>query len=227
LQQDLEAIVPSAQVELAMTEGRQNSVELIGGVRAPGTYPMPDRNYTVRSLLSAGGGVDSALNNPQIRLVRGNSIYGTSVEDLLDQPGYDTLLRGGDQIFVEDDTRYFLSFGATSTEAQHPFTRDRVSAMDAVSIIGGVNDAKADAKGLLILREYPASAVAPGERGPRNTRVVFSINLTSLDGLFSARNFDIQPNDVVMATESPLNDVLAISNIIGNFFGIFNSTGLI
>ena len=227
LQKDLEAIVPSAQVELAMTEGRQNSVELVGGVRTPGTYPMPDRNYTVRSLLSAGGGVDSGLVNPQIRLVRGNSIYGTSVESLLDQPGYDTLLRGGDQVFVEEDTRYFLSFGATGSEAQHPFTRDRVSAMDAVSIMGGVNDNKADAKGLLILREYPASAVAPGTRGPRNTRVVFSIDLTSLDGLFSARKFEVQPSDVIMATESPINDVLTISNIVGNFFGLFNSAGVI
>lgn len=227
LQEDLEAIVPSAQVELAMTEGRQNSVELIGGVRNPGTYPMPDRNYTVRSLLSAGGGVDTGLNNPQIRLVRGNAIFGTSVGDLLDRPGHDTLLRGGDQVFVEEDIRYFLSFGATGTQARYPFSRDRMSAMDAVSIMGGVNDSKADAKGLLILREYPASAVAPGMRGPRNTRVVFSINLTSLDGLFSARNFDIQPNDVVLATEAPMKSVLTISNIVGNLLGVFNNAGLI
>ena len=223
IQAQLEAIVPSAQVQLSMTEGRSNSVELVGGVGAPGTYPMPDRNYSVMSLIAAGGGVRTGINNPQIRLVRGASIYGTSIERLLDNPGYDTLLRGGDKVFVEDDKRYFLSFGATGTEALHTFPKDDVSAMDAISIIGGVNERLADPRGLLILREYPSSAVSPGVRGPRNTRVVFSVDLTNFDGLFSARNFPVNSGDVVIATESPINDVLTISQIFGQFFGVFNA----
>ena len=223
IQSQLGAIVPSAQVQLAMSEGRGNSVELIGGVAMPGTYPMPDRNYSVMSLVAAGGGVSTTLNNPQIRLVRGSSIYGTSVERLLDNPNYDTLLRGGDKVFVEDDKRYFLSFGATGTEALHTFPKDHVSAMDAVSIIGGVDSRTADPRGLLILREYPGSAVGPGVRGPRNTRVVFSVDLTNFDGLFSARNFTVNSGDVIIATESPINDVLTISQIFGQFFGVFNA----
>ncbi len=223
IQAQLEAIVPSAQVQLTMAEGRGNSVELIGGVGSPGTFPMPDRNYTVLSLIAAGGGVAGGINNPQIRLVRGASIYGTSVDRLLDNPGYDTLLRGGDKVFVEDDDRYFLSFGATGSEDLHIFPKDNVSAMDAVSIIGGVNDRTADPRGLLILREYQASAVAPGVRGPRNTRVVFSVDLTNFDGLFSAQKFQMNSGDVVIATESPINDVLTISQIIGQFFGVFNA----
>ncbi len=227
LQTELEAIVPSAQVQLSLTEGRLNSVDLVGGVSAPGTYPMPDRNYTVRSLIAAGGGVNTALNNPQVRLVRGSQIYGTSIDDLFDQPQFDTLLRGGDQVIVEEDRRYFLSFGATGIEDLHIFPKDTVSAMDALSIVGGVTDTRADPKGLLILREYPASALAPGERGPRQTRVVFTIDLTSGDGLFSARKFQINPEDLVMATESPINDVNTIFNLVGNAFGVFSAAGAI
>ena len=85
---------------------------------------------------------------------------------------------------------------------------------------------RADPQGLLILREYPASAVSAGVRGPRQTRVVFTVDLTRADGLFSARNFQIHPDDLVIATESPVNDALAISGIIGNVFGVFNRTGL-
>ncbi|MFY0312410.1 polysaccharide biosynthesis/export family protein [Leisingera sp. D0M16] len=227
LQEALEPVVPSAQVQLAMAEGRGNSVDLVSGVAQPGTYPMPDRNYTVMGLISAGGGISSALNNPQIRLVRGQAIYGTSVDNLLNNPSLDTLLRGGDRVFVEEDERYFLSFGATGEEDLHIFSKDEMSAMDAMSVAGGFQDGKADPKGLLILREYPASAVAPGVRGPRQQRVVFSLDLTSADGLFSARQFQINPGDLVMATESPVNDVLTISNIFGNFFGVFSRAGVI
>lgn len=224
LQAALEAIVPSAQLQLDMREGRNNSVDLVSGVARPGTYPMPDRNYTVMGLISAGGGLSPALNNPQIRLVRGSAIYGTSVDALLNNPNYDTLLRGGDRVFVEEDERYFLSFGATGREALHIFTKDKLSAMDAVSISGGLQDNKADPKGILVLREYPSSAVAAGNRGPRHMRVVFSLDLTTADGLFSARQFQINPDDLVIATESPINDVLTVSNIIGNFVGVFNAT---
>lgn len=227
LQGALEAIIPSAQVQLSMVEGRYNSVDLVGGVNAPGSYPMPDRNYSVLSLLAAGGGVRNDLANPQIRLVRGNAIYGTSVATLLDRPALDTRLRGGDRVFVEEDSRYFLSFGASGEQDLHPFTRDHISAMDAVSIMGGVNASRADPQGLLILREYPGSAISAGVRGPRQTRVVFTVDLTSADGLFSARNFTINPNDLIVATESPVNDALTISNIIGNVFGIFSRAGAI
>ena len=222
IQRALEAIIPSAQVVVGLQEGRYNSVELVGGVAEPGSYPMPDRNYTVMSLLAAGGGVVPNINNPQIRLVRGSSIYGTSVETLLDRPTLDTRLVGGDRVFVEEDPRYFLSFGATGTQDLPPFTRDDLSAMDAVAIIGGVNANRADPRGLLILREYPSSAVSAGSRGPRNTRVVFSVDLTSADGLFSARNFAVHPNDLIVATESPINDALTVSNVIGNLFGVFS-----
>ena len=227
MQSALEIIVPSAQVQLNMAQGRSNSVDLVSGVPNPGTYPLPDRNFTVLSLLAAGGGVSPDLNNPQIRLLRGGAIYGTSVERLLDNPGLDTLLRGGDQVFVEEDQRYFLSFGAAGKEDLHTFAKDRISAMDAVSIMGGISDGKADPQGLLILREYPASALRTGVRGPRQKRVVFTVDLTSADGLFSARRFQIHPDDLLVATESPLNDALTISNIIGNLFGVFSRAGVI
>ena len=207
-----------------MTEGRNNSVDLVSGVIQPGIYPMPDRNFTVMGLISAGGGISSTLNNPQIRLVRGGAIYGTSVDRLLNNPGLDTLLRGGDRVFVEEDSRYFLSFGATGQESLHIFPKDQISAMDAVSIMGGLQDNRADPKGLLILREYPGSAMQAGTRGPRQTRVVFSVDLTSADGLFSARRFQINPDDLVIAPESPINDVVTVSNVIGNFVGVFNAT---
>lgn len=225
IQSALEAIIPSAQVQLNMAEGRYNSVDLVGGVGTPGSYPMPDRNYTVLSLLAAGGGVREDLRNPQIRLMRGGRIFGTSVETLLDRPQLDTRLRGGDRVFVEEDERYFLSFGAAGREDLHRFTKNEMSAMDAVAVMGGVQDGKADPKGILILREYDAAAVRAGVRGPRQTRVVFTVDLTTADGLFSARRFLVNPGDLLVATESPVNDALTISNIIGNFFGIFSRAG--
>lgn len=225
LQRRLEAIVPSAQVQLAMTEGRSNSIDLVGGVNSPGNILMPDNNFSVLAAISAGGGVRNGLENPQVKLVRGQNIYATSIDRLYESPHLDTRLHGGDKLIIEEDRRYFLSLGAAGNEAQFPFNRDNVSALDALAIIGGVNDSRANPEGILILREYPASAVSAGVRGPRRTRVVFTLDLTTSDGLFSARNFFIQSGDLVLATESPLTDTRTILGIVGSVFGLVNTAG--
>lgn len=224
LQDEIDLVVPSAQVQLTLVEGRTNSVDLVGGVSAPGAYPLPDRNYTVLNLLAAGGGVQPSLVNPQIRLRRGGNIYGTSVERLYASPNLDTLLHGGDQVIVEEDRRYFLSLGAAGQQSQHPFTQDRVTALDAMAIVGGVDSRRGDPGGILILREYPASAVRPDERGPSQARVVFSLDLTSADGLFSARNFHIHDGDLVLVTESPITSAQTIFGLVGSVFGLANQT---
>jgi len=225
LQRRLEPIVPSAQVQLGMTEGRGNSIDLVGGVNSPGNILMPDNNFSVLAAISAGGGVQNSLENPQVKLVRGSNIYATSISRLYENPNLDTRLHGGDKLIIEDDRRYFLSLGAAGKEAQFAFNRDDISALDALAIIGGVNDARANPEGILILREYPASAVSAGVRGPRRTRVVFTLDLTTSDGLFSARNFHIQSGDLVLATESPLTDTRTILGLVGSVFGVVRSAG--
>ncbi|MEP1767363.1 MAG: polysaccharide biosynthesis/export family protein [Sulfitobacter sp.] len=223
LQRQLENIAPGAQVQLTMAEGRTNSIDMIGGVRSPGNVKLPDQDFSVLAAISAAGGVSDALTNPQVKLVRGHKTYRTSLSRLLDNPKLDTRLNGGDRIVVEKDARYFLSLGATGSESQFPFNRDKVSALDALSIIGGVNDARANPQGVLILREYPASALSSGQRGPRQQRVVFTIDLTSSDGLFSARHFNIHSGDLVLATESPINSVRLVASLVGTAFGLINA----
>lgn len=220
LQDEIDRVVPSAQVQLRLVEGRANSVDLVGGVGAPGAYPLPDRNYTVLNLIAQGGGVQAGLTNPQVRLMRGGHIYGTSVARLFENPGLDTLLHGGDRVIVEEDRRYFLSLGAAGSQSQHRFPQDHVSALDAVSIIGGVESRRGDPGGVLILREYPDSALRADDSGPAQARVVFTVDLTSADGLFSARNFRIHPGDLVLVTESPVTSAQTILGLVGSVFGL-------
>ena len=93
-----------------------------------------------------------------------------------------------------------------------------ITALQAMAIIGGVAENRADPQGVLVLREYPGAMTGPG--GPPQERVVFTMDLTSADGLFSARNFEILPGDLVYVTESPLNAAQTVLGLIGNVFGL-------
>ena len=215
--------VASAQVQLSVEPGRGNTASLVSGVQSPGVYPLVDRDVTVLNLIATGGGTSSDMKNPQVRLMRGGQIYGTSINRLYDNPALDTTLQGGDQVIVEDDERYFLSLGAAGTESSFPFTKDQMSALDALAIIGGVSDTRADPQGILILREYASGAVrTDGMSGPPMQRVVFTVDLTSADGLFSAGKFPIMSGDLVYATESPIGAARTIVGLFSNSVTLYN-----
>ena len=217
IEQQMTAIIPSAQVQLALVDGRANSAEVVSGVARPGRYALEGGDRTVLSLIAEAGGVRENYAHPLVRLHRDGRIYLTSVERLFEDPGLDTTLRGGDRVVVIEDPRSFLALGATGRETVMTFTEDTLAALDAVALIGGLADGAADLKGVLILRRYPPAALGAGVRGPRQERVVFVLDLTSADGLFSAREFQIMPQDTVFATESPVTTAEAA-------FGLVNST---
>ncbi len=220
VQAGLSSVVPSAQVQLSVTSGRRNEVELISGVAAPGAYAVPDNNFSLLSLIAQGGGVASGMANPQVRLSRDGKVYGISMERLLSGPDHDTTLRGGDKVYLEEEKRYFLSLGAAGNESQHRFPQSTVSALDSMSLIGGLNDNTANPKGILILREYTSKATRADGTGPERKRMIFAFDLTTADGLFSAGDFEIQHQDLVLVTESPVVTARSAISLIGAALGL-------
>lgn len=220
IQAQLVSSTPSAQVQLSLASGRANTVDLVSGVERPGSYPLPDRNYSVLGLLSQGGGIPASMRNPRIKLHRGSKLYAISARTLYDHPGADSVLLGGDKLIVEPDDRFFLSLGAAGKEDLFYFDQDKLTALEALARIGGLSDSRADPSGILVLREYPRTAMLSG--GPSQERVVFAIDLTTADGLFSAKNFQIFPGDVVLATESPVTSLRTAFALVGTAFGLAN-----
>lgn len=208
IEEELARTIPSAQVQLTVEPGRQNTANLVTGVNGPGLYQLPDRNFKLLDLLSLGGGASAGLLNPQVRLIRGGRTYGVSLERLLSEPALNTTVRGGDNVIIEADGRQFVSLGATGLEAIHDFPQQELTALEAMAIVGGVSDARANPQGILIMREYDPSEIRTDNSGPPRDRVVFTIDLTSADGLFSAGNFLLQDNDLVYGTESSLGTAL-------------------
>ncbi len=224
VQKAMEPIAATAQVQLTVEPGARNSVDLVSGVGKPGTYPMPTRNYSILTLLAEGGGISPTLKNPLVRLIRDDKTYEIRADRLFAEANKNTTLRGGDKVVVREDDRYFTSLGATGTESLVYFERDTITALEAMSLVGGLSDTRANPKGVLILREYSQKAVrADGIAGPTMRNVVFAFDLTSADGLFAARNFQVNPLDTVLATESPLATANTIFGVARSIIGIGDS----
>ncbi|WP_420010755.1 polysaccharide biosynthesis/export family protein [Tateyamaria sp.] len=221
--EQLEVVVPSVQVQLSVTPGLDNSVDAVGGFASPGTYPLPNRNYSILSFISQAGGISSQLSNPLVRVIRGGNTYEIRADTLYERAAANVVLRGGDKVLVEEDSRYFVALGATGSQQIVPFDREHITAIEALAMLGGLAENRANPEGILILREYSQDAVRIDYSGPDKRQVVFAIDLTTADGLFSAGKFHVNPGDLVVATESPVNSVRTIFGLIGSVVGVGNA----
>lgn len=220
IQDRLVAIAPSVQVQLEQTSGKQNSVDVVSGVAKPGPYPLPDRNTTVLGILSEAGGVSLSADNPQVRLIRDGQLYGIPLATLMSTPSQDTTLRGGDKLYVTEDERYFVALGASGNESRVQFPAERVTALEAMALTGGLDAMRANPAAIFLLRNYSASAVRTDGSGPPKQSVVFAFDLTHAEGLFAAGQFPLQSGDAVVVSESPVTAARTVTALLAGLLAV-------
>lgn len=172
---------------------------------------MAADGVTILSVLAEAGGIPDAMRNPVVRLQR-----AVLAKDLYRNPAHDIMMRGGDRVVVESDPRSFVVLGAAGAEKTVHFEKDTHSLLEALSLSSGLSEARANIRGVMVLRHYPASALRSDGAGPPVEQVVFTFDLSSGEGLFAAGGFRIHPDDVVLATESPIPAVANIMSIFGS-----------
>ena len=154
IQERLAPILPSAQVQLNLQQGRDHTVDVVGGVGKPGAYPLPSRNYKVL--------------NPRIRLLRGSKTYEISVSQLLSDGSKNALLLPRDTVVIEQDERSFTALGASGIENLIYFPKDYVTALEAVSLMGGLSDTRCRSQGCSGAAGVPRRGRQPHRAWPQD-----------------------------------------------------------
>jgi polysaccharide export outer membrane protein len=222
IEEELVRTVPSAQVQLVVEPGRENTVNLSSGIGAPGLYPLTDRNVKILDLFSQAGGVGATLVAPQVRLVRDGRTYGIAFDRLLVEPELNAAIRGGDRIYAIGDERKFIALGATGSQSIFDFPEAEFSALEALALIGGVSAGSGNPESILVMREYDPDDVRDGVSGPPKERVVFAMDMTTADGVFSAGRFMLEDGDLIYGTESAISTALAVIGLSNTVSTVLN-----
>ncbi len=202
----LESQTPDPQVVVQRMAGDGATVSLIGGVGAQGVYPIQRPTRTLTAMLAQAGGITLPPEIAQVTLIRGGHSGTVWLQDLYSNPRLDIALRAGDRILVEQDERAYTALGATGAQVRVPFETQAVSAIEALANVGGLNTGLADPTGIFVFRDEPgnvASKVLGRSDLGESVRMIYVLNLTSPNGVFQARDFNIRDEDTVYVTEAP------------------------
>ncbi|MBS1303034.1 polysaccharide export protein [Loktanella sp. SALINAS62] len=223
---------PDPQVQVRRLAGDGATVSVAGAVNAQGVYPIERPTRTLISMLAAAGGVAITPEVARVRIQRGDHTAEVFYDDLYENPRNDVALRGGDNIIVEADTRTFTALGATGSQERVKFETKTISAIEAIATVGGLSSLTADPTGVFVFRTEPEAIaeqlVGLDLTGPQ--RVVYVLDLTKPNGMFTARDFAIRDGDTVYVTEAPFvqfdKTVAAITGSLSATTALTNASGL-
>jgi polysaccharide export outer membrane protein len=178
------------QVTLRVASFRSRQVYVDGQVRSPGALPVNDVPMTLYEAISRSGGFSDAADQSHLVLVRDGMSHALNLTRMFDsgQSPAKIVLRGGDLLRVEsrDDNAVYVMGEVNKPLTAIPRTSGRITLADALLQAGSLNAGSADAAQMYVIRGTLSDA-------PQ----VFHLDGTSPVSMLLAREFDLQPKDVV------------------------------
>jgi polysaccharide export outer membrane protein len=201
------------QVIVTVTSSPSSFVTVAGDVGNPGQLPLNLGGNHLLDVIAVSGGSKEADYNTFVRLTRGDRSATVSLARVVRDLGQNIYVRPNDLVYVYSDPQVYSAFGATGRNITVPFTTDHLTLAEAVGGAGGLNDLKADARGVFVFRyEDPDvySAVrsmqpkALGSPAPTSAGVpvVYKLNLKEPVGFFAAQRFLMRDNDVLYVSNA-------------------------
>ncbi|MEE9427213.1 MAG: polysaccharide biosynthesis/export family protein [Paracoccaceae bacterium] len=197
---------PDPQVMVRRVAGDGATISITGSVGSQGIYAIERPTRTLTAMLARAGGLTIEPEISQVTVFRGNEQGKIWFQDLYKQAEFDIALRAGDRILVEEDSRSFTALGATGSQQRVTFDAQALSAIEAIAQVGGLSTDTADPTGVFVFRnesEEISNQVLGRTDLLGAQRMVYVLNLTEPNGVFTARDFVIRDGDTVYVTEAP------------------------
>jgi polysaccharide biosynthesis/export protein len=208
------------QVLVNVSRNVSNSATVTGEVANGARIPLSLRGDRILDVIASAGGYRSPVHETFISLTRGRRTARAPLQALLANPAENIYVRAGDTLTVESRPQTFTVAGATGSNAVIPFDARGVSLDEALGKAGGLNDSRADANGLFVLRYEPAEIVHDFPAAPRallsqqQVPVAYHLNMKDPEAFFAARRFAMRDKDIIYVSNAPLAEIGKVVQLI-------------
>lgn len=195
------------QVLVRVIKNNTSNVTVVGEVNNSTLMPLTPKGERLLDALAAGGGVKQPINRVAVQLTRDNVTATMPLDLVIRDPRQNILLKPGDVVTALFQPQSFSVLGATGKNEEIPFEAQGISLAQALARSGGLNDSRADARGVFVFRFEDAKLVDIEGHVPQSADgtvpVVYQIDLRDPASLFVTQNFPVQNRDVIYVANSP------------------------
>jgi len=195
------------QVLVRLARNSASTITIVGDVNNSTLMPLTPKGERLLDALATGGGTKQAINRTAIQLSRGNTTAMMPLDAIIRDPRQNIALLPGDVVTALFQSQSFMVLGATGKNDEIPLEAQGISLAQALARSGGLNDARADARGVFVFRFEDAGVVDAGRlpKKPANgvVPVVYQIDFRDPAAFFVTQNFPVQDRDVIYVANAP------------------------
>jgi len=208
--------IESPQLEVRIAEYRSQRFFMAGSVEQPGTFPITDVPITLVEAINLAGGLTDNADVFDVRLTRGEATTVTPLYNILYEGDLtaNVRLQHGDVVHVApNELRQVFVLGEVIKPQTLPMTNRPLSLTQALSNAGGIQEARADGRGVYVIRQSEYDDVID----------VFQLDASEAWALALGDQFMLQQRDVVYVTAAPITRWNRwVSNVLPSLQGLFN-----
>jgi polysaccharide export outer membrane protein len=210
------------QVIVRRVDNATANVAVLGDVENSGRITLSARGERLLDVLASAGGTKGPLAKSVVQVTRGDRSVTLPLSAVVTDARQNIVLSPNDVVTVLHQPFTFTALGASGTNAEIPLEGTSVSLSQALGRIGGLQDNRADVRGVFIFRFEDPRALDPRHLvGARTTAdgkvpVIYRVDLTNPATLLVSQNFPIKNKDVVYVANAPLSDLAKFVNIVSS-----------
>jgi len=207
------------QVLVQVTRNASSNVTVVGETTQSLRMPLTPKGERLLDAVAAAGGTRNPVDKTTIQLSRGAVVLGMPLASIIRDPRQNIVLRPGDVVTALFQSNSFIALGASGKNDEINFEAQGISLAQALGRLGGVQDARADARGVFIFRfEIPAALPDGGKGLPRTPEgrvpVVYQVDLKDPAIFLVAQDFPVRDKDVIYVSNAAGADLTKFLNVL-------------
>tara|TARA_R110001583_G_scaffold151248_2_gene303195 strand:+ start:16710 stop:17846 length:1137 start_codon:yes stop_codon:yes gene_type:complete len=205
LQNRLGSVIKRPQVDVRVASFQSQNVYISGSVVKPGVVPITNNPLTLLDAIEQQGGLTETASWGEVTLTRNGSSQQISLRSLYEsgQWSQNVLLQDGDLIHIpRNDAEKIFVLGEVNRPQSLAMSRNGTSLAEALATANGINENRADGRGIYVLRN---AGVGRDDAGlPVYRATVYHLNASSAVGFMLADRFPLEARDVVYVSPAPI-----------------------
>lgn len=222
IEQALKGMAVEPQVLVSVVKNVSNTVTVTGEVAQSGRIALSLRGERLLDVIAMAGGPRIEAHQLAVQLTRGSRTETIPMERIISDPSENVYVQPDDMVTLIRQPRSFTVFGATTANASIQFDEAQLYLNQALAKVGGLNDERANAKGIFIYRTESAALVrqlVPGKQIPAmgdSVNVIYQINLSDPSGFFLLKSFSVRNKDLIYIANASLAEVRKFATLVGS-----------
>jgi polysaccharide export outer membrane protein len=217
--QALQGKANSPQVIVRMPKSPTTNVTVVGEVAQSVMMPLTPKGERLLDAIATAGGVKQSVNKVTIQLARKGVVKAMAMDKVIQDPSQNVRLSPGDVITAFYQPYSFTALGASGKNDEINFEAQGITLSQALGRVGGVQDNRADVKGLFIFR-FEEPDVAPKNDTIKATDpqgripTIYRLDMSDPVAFLLAQGFVIKNKDVMYVANAYSVEFSKFLNII-------------